>query len=96
MMHMQTGIVKTTLVGLSYIYLSFCASIRIGARALRHIIHSATVAIETRFIFGLWLRLSSRLLERASLAYVRVMACLQQVSLLHQLLPRRLQRAAAS
>ena len=89
MMHMQTGIVKTTL-GFELHLFIICASIRIGARALRHIIHSATVAIETRFIFGLWLRLSSRLLERASLASVRVMACLQQLSLLHQLLPRRL------
>ena len=95
-MHIQTGIVKTTLVGLNYIYLSFCASITIGARALRRIIHSAAVPIEPRFIFGLWLRLSSRLLERASLASVRVMACLQHISHLHQLLPRRLERAAAS
>ena len=68
------GIVNTTQV--SCIYLSFGASIRIWARVLRHIIHSAAVPIETQFMFGLWLRLSSRLLERASLASVRVTACL--------------------
>ena len=48
----------------------------LGARVLRHISHSAAVPIETRFMFSLWLRLSSRLLERASLASVRVTACL--------------------
>ena len=95
MMHMQTGIVKTTLVDLSYIYLFIILRLNQnwGACIATHCQHHS---LSDNSNFGLWLRLSSRLLERASLASVRVMACLQQVSLLHQLLPRRLQRAAAS